>query len=41
MGEFGEERRNLTPINEIPQVMMDAVLSIEDARFYTHGGVDY
>jgi len=38
MGEFGEERRNLTPIKEIPQVMKDAVLSIEDARFYQHGG---
>ena len=41
IGEFGEERRNLTPIKEIPQIMKDAVLSIEDARFYQHGGVDY
>ena len=41
IGEFGEERRNLTPINEIPQVMKDAVLAIEDARFFSHGGVDY
>ncbi|MEH3087367.1 MAG: penicillin-binding protein 1A [Xylophilus ampelinus] len=41
LGEFGEERRNLTPINEIPQVMKDAVLAAEDARFYSHGGVDY
>ena len=41
MGEFGEERRNLTPIKDIPQVMKDAVLAIEDARFYEHGGVDY
>ena len=41
MGEFGEERRNLTPIHEIPKVMKDAVLSIEDSRFYQHGGVDY
>ena len=41
MGEFGEERRHLTPIKDIPQVMKDAVLSIEDARFYQHGGVDY
>ncbi len=41
MGEFGEERRNLTPIADIPKVMKDAVLSIEDARFYQHGGVDY
>ena len=41
IGEFGEERRNLTPINEIPKVMINAVLAIEDARFYQHGGVDY
>jgi len=41
IGEFGEERRNLTPIEEIPQIMKDAVLSIEDNRFYDHGGVDY
>lgn len=41
MGEFGEERRSLTPIGEIPKVMKDAVLAIEDSRFYQHGGVDY
>ena len=41
IGEFGEERRNLTPIENIPAVMIDAVLAIEDARFYQHGGVDY
>jgi penicillin-binding protein 1A len=41
IGEFGEERRNLTPIAEIPKVMKDAVLAIEDARFYQHSGVDY
>ena len=41
LGEFGEERRNLTPIAEIPKVMKDAVLAIEDSRFYEHGGVDY
>ncbi len=41
LGEFGEERRHLTPIAEIPKVMTNAVLAIEDARFYQHGGVDY
>ncbi|RYE42959.1 MAG: penicillin-binding protein 1A [Hyphomicrobiales bacterium] len=41
LGEFGEERRNLTPIEEIPEVMTNAVLAIEDARFFQHGGVDY
>ncbi len=41
IGEFGEEKRNLTPFKDIPKVMKDAVLAIEDARFYQHGGVDY
>jgi penicillin-binding protein 1A len=41
IGEFGEERRSFTPIQDIPQVMKDAVLAIEDARFFQHGGVDY
>jgi penicillin-binding protein 1A len=41
LGEFGEERRTFVPIGEIPQVMKDAVLAAEDARFYQHGGVDY
>ncbi|MGC4076779.1 MAG: penicillin-binding protein 1A [Rubrivivax sp.] len=41
LGEFGEERRNFTPIGQIPQVMKNAVLAAEDARFYEHGGVDY
>lgn len=41
IGEFGEERRQLTPIAQIPKVMTDAVLAIEDTRFYEHGGIDY
>ena len=41
IGEFGEEKRNLTPFKDIPKVMKDAVLAIEDARFYQHNGVDY
>ena len=41
LGEFGEERRNFTPISQMPKVLKDAVLAAEDARFYEHGGVDY
>jgi penicillin-binding protein 1A len=41
LGEFGEERRTFTPIAEMPKVMQQAVLAIEDARFYQHSGVDY
>jgi len=39
--EFGEEHRNLTPISDIPKVMKDAVLAVEDTRFYEHSGIDY
>jgi len=41
IGEFGQERRTLVPIEQIPKVMKDAVLAIEDARFYEHNGIDY
>src|SRR5450830_1681924 len=41
IGEFGEERRSLVHIQDIPDVMKKAVLAIEDDRFYQHGGVDY
>ena len=41
LGEFGEERRDFVPVKDVPQVLKDALLSIEDARFYEHGGVDF
>jgi len=41
IGEFGEERRAFTKIDKIPKQMQDAVIAIEDRRFYSHGGVDF
>ena len=41
LGEFGEERRALVKISEVPEVMKKAILAAEDDRFYQHGGVDY
>ncbi len=41
IGEFGAERRDFVPIAKIPPLMKAAVLSIEDARFYEHGGIDW
>ncbi len=41
LGEFGEERRALVKISEVPDVMKKAILAAEDDRFYQHGGVDY
>jgi penicillin-binding protein 1A len=40
LGEYGDERRNFTPLAQIPKVVQHAVLASEDARFYEHSGVD-
>lgn len=40
IGEFGQERRAFVPIERIPKVMKDAILAIEDRRFYKHNGID-
>ncbi len=40
ISEFGEERRAFVKIEKVPQNLKDAVLAIEDRRFYQHGGVD-
>jgi penicillin-binding protein 1A len=41
IGEFGEERRELVKIGDVPETMKLAILAAEDDRFYEHGGVDY
>ncbi|MGZ5683490.1 MAG: transglycosylase domain-containing protein, partial [Usitatibacter sp.] len=41
IGEFGEEKRAVVKIKDVPQVMKAAILAAEDDRFYQHGGVDY
>ena len=41
IGEFGEERRALVAIADVPKPMRDAILAAEDERFYEHGGIDY
>ncbi len=41
LGEFGEERRALVKMEQVPALMKDAILAAEDDRFYQHGGVDY
>lgn len=41
MGEFGEERRAVVKISEVPERLKQAILAAEDDRFYQHGGVDY
>jgi penicillin-binding protein 1A len=41
LAEFGEERRDVVPIGEIPLQLRQALLAIEDSAFYDHAGVDY
>jgi penicillin-binding protein 1A len=40
IGEFGEERRDIVHFQDVPDSLKKAILAIEDARFYDHGGVD-
>jgi penicillin-binding protein 1A len=41
IGEYGEEKREVVKIKDVPQVLKAAILAAEDDRFYQHGGVDY
>ncbi len=41
IGEFGEERRAVVKIQDVPRPMIGAILAAEDERFYQHSGVDY
>jgi penicillin-binding protein 1A len=41
IGEFGEERRAVVRITDVPRSLTYAILAAEDERFYQHSGVDY
>ena len=41
IGQFYVEKRVLLPVSEIPLTVRHAFVAAEDARFYSHGGVDY
>ena len=40
IGEFGTERRKLIPYEEIPPLVKNAFIAVEDKRFFEHKGVD-
>jgi penicillin-binding protein 1A len=41
IGEFGEERRAVVAIHEVPEALKNAIIAAEDERFYEHAGIDY
>ncbi|HYL87339.1 MAG TPA: penicillin-binding protein 1A [Burkholderiales bacterium] len=41
IGEFGEERRAVVSIADVPPQLKNAIISAEDERFYQHPGIDY
>ena len=40
IGEFAEQRREPTPIAEMPEQLLQAFVAAEDERFFRHRGVD-
>ncbi|MEN9830213.1 MAG: hypothetical protein RLZZ80_972 [Pseudomonadota bacterium] len=40
IGEFGEERRSVVRISEVPKSLIHAILAAEDDQFYQHAGID-
>ncbi|HXF92024.1 MAG TPA: PBP1A family penicillin-binding protein [Nitrospiraceae bacterium] len=40
IGQFFIERRLLTPLQEIPKPLIQAVIAVEDTRFFEHPGLD-
>jgi len=41
IAELGVERRIPVKIDKIPKNLINALVSVEDSRFFTHGGVDF
>ena len=41
LAEFGEERRSLVKLAEVPLPVRQAILAAEDSNFYDHSGVDW
>lgn len=37
---FGAERRQFVPIAQVPRLLQDAVIAVEDTRFREHAGID-
>lgn len=35
-----KQKENYTKLSELPQIYLDAVVAVEDHRFFTHNGID-
>lgn len=40
IAEFGRERRKLVDFDEVPKILVQAILAAEDDRFFRHQGID-
>ena len=41
IGQFYIEKRVFVPLSKMPKELIQAILAVEDSRFYEHGGFDY
>ncbi len=41
IGEFGEERRSLVRLPDVPKHLVQAILAAEDDAFFQHRGIDF
>ncbi|MBN1354961.1 PBP1A family penicillin-binding protein [bacterium] len=41
LANFAKERRILVPLSQIPELMQNAIIAIEDEHFYSHHGIDF
>ena len=38
---YGEEKREIIPLDQVPEYLKQAVIATEDASFYKHHGIDF
>lgn len=41
LGSVADENRDPVPLSKIPKRLQDAIVAIEDSRFYEHSGIDF
>ena len=41
IGELGTEKRTVIPYEQIPKILVKAVVAAEDAEYFHHDGIDY